>query len=268
MTVIAVSVLKAADNMPAKRRGRRRTIVPQRAPSPDLPQTEGSAEPDEEVASTGGSRASTPLPTEILESQPLDSMESQPTTITMSMTTQKRKKTPPLQMNEQQEQEIADWYRSHEMLYNRRLKEYKHVAVKTRLFEEKASQMDPPCTAKQLKVWTDSMRTTLGKLTRKKSGQEAKDYTDREKWILENFGYLTDHIRRIGPEKRKQGGQVSRPTISSFTIVFEEFKLKKNNISTFINLRYLRLKLLKNTENNKKICHIFHHKFKIYLVMQ
>ena len=32
-------------------------------------------------------------------------------------------------------------------------------------------------------------------------------------------------------------------------------------ISIFINLRYLRLKLLKNKENNKKICHIFHHNF-------
>ena len=36
----------------------------------------------------------------------------------------------------------------------------------------------------------------------------------------------------------------------------------KNDISIFINLRYLRLKLLKNKENNKKICHIFHHNLK------
>ena len=36
----------------------------------------------------------------------------------------------------------------------------------------------------------------------------------------------------------------------------------KTDISIFINLRYLRLKLLKNKENNKKICDIFHHIFK------
>ena len=36
----------------------------------------------------------------------------------------------------------------------------------------------------------------------------------------------------------------------------------KTDISIFINLRYLRLKLLKNNENNKKICHTFHHNFK------
>ena len=34
------------------------------------------------------------------------------------------------------------------------------------------------------------------------------------------------------------------------------------DISIFSNLRYLRLKLLKNKENNKKICDIFHHNFK------
>ena len=31
----------------------------------------------------------------------------------------------------------------------------------------------------------------------------------------------------------------------------------KTDISIFINLRYLQLKLLKNKENNNKICHIF-----------
>ena len=35
----------------------------------------------------------------------------------------------------------------------------------------------------------------------------------------------------------------------------------KTDISIFINLRYLPLKLLKNKENNKKICHTFHHNF-------
>ena len=33
-------------------------------------------------------------------------------------------------------------------------------------------------------------------------------------------------------------------------------------IYPFLSMRYLRLKLLKNKENNKKICDIFHHNFK------
>ena len=41
----------------------------------------------------------------------------------------------------------------------------------------------------------------------------------------------------------------------------------KTDISIFINLRYLRLKLLKNKENNKKICNIFIITAKIFLVI-
>ena len=47
-----------------------------------------------------------------------------------------------------------------------------------------------------------------------------------------------------------------------FTYINYEELNSKTDISIFINLRYLRLKLLKNKENNKKICHIFHHNFK------
>ena len=36
----------------------------------------------------------------------------------------------------------------------------------------------------------------------------------------------------------------------------------KTDKSIFINLRYLQLKLLKNKEDHKKICDIFHHYFK------
>ena len=41
----------------------------------------------------------------------------------------------------------------------------------------------------------------------------------------------------------------------------EEFKCKNRYIH-FINLRYVQLKQLKNKQNNKKICDIFHHNFK------
>ena len=36
----------------------------------------------------------------------------------------------------------------------------------------------------------------------------------------------------------------------------------KTDISIFINFRYFWLKMLKNKQNNKKLCHIFHHNFK------
>lgn len=120
----------------------------------------------------------------------------------------KRKRRMPLNLTEDQEQDVADWYRDHEILYNRRLKEYKDTKAKMHLFEKKAASMEPICTGDQLKVWIDSMRTLVGKITSKKSGDKARPRTDREDWIMQQFGYLENHIKRVVCP-RKKGGQVS-----------------------------------------------------------
>ena len=56
------------------------------------------------------------------------------------------------------------------------------------------------------------MRKSAGKLTdptKKPSGGAARILTDRDNWIMENFGYLEKHIKRIDSGKRKKGGQLS-----------------------------------------------------------
>ena len=58
----------------------------------------------------------------------------------------------------------------------------------------------------------DSMRTSVGMLTdpcKKPSGGAARILTDRDNWIMANFGYLERHIKRVDPGKRKKGGQLS-----------------------------------------------------------
>jgi hypothetical protein len=90
----------------------------------------------------------------------------------------KRKKRLPLNLTEAQQQDVADWYRKNEILYNRRL--YKDIKAKALLFVKKAASMNPICTGEQLKVCVESMRTTVGKITNKKSGDEARLRTDRE----------------------------------------------------------------------------------------
>ena len=122
----------------------------------------------------------------------------------------KRQKKEPLNLTEEQEQDVADWYRSQKMLYNRRLAEYKRIDIKSRIIDEKAKELS--CTAQQLKTWIDSMGTSVGKLTdptKKPSGGEAKILTDRDNWIMENFGYLEKHIKRVHAGKKKKGGQLS-----------------------------------------------------------
>ena len=52
-------------------------------------------------------------------------------------------------------------------------------------------------SAIDLKIWFKGMRTRYGKLTSKKSGDGAKEHTDRGTWILRSFSFLDDHISRV-----------------------------------------------------------------------
>ena len=47
-----------------------------------------------------------------------------------------------------------------------------------------------PFSAIDLKIWFKGMRTRYGKLTSKKSGDGAKEHTDRDTWILRSFSFL------------------------------------------------------------------------------
>ena len=104
-----------------------------------------------------------------------------------------------MMLTEEQEQDVADWYRENEVLYNKCKKGYRDNKLKMTLFEEKASSLGPRCTAQQLRTWIESMRTTVGKITRNTSDSrdDARTMTDREKWVMDSFGFLQDHIRRI-----------------------------------------------------------------------
>ena len=65
----------------------------------------------------------------------------------------KKQKTPPRKgqliayaFNERQEEDLAEWLRDHECLYNRKLKAYKNTAMKQRLIADKAKEFDPECS--------------------------------------------------------------------------------------------------------------------------
>jgi hypothetical protein len=49
-----------------------------------------------------------------------------------------------------QEQDLADWYKDHPVLYNRRDKNYKRTAMKDVLYSDKCKTFDPNCTGKSL----------------------------------------------------------------------------------------------------------------------
>ena len=67
-----------------------------------------------------------------------------------------------------------------------------------RLIDDKAQTLSVPCTGLQLKTWLESIRTSAGKLIKQgPSGTAKGNPTEREKWIIANFGFLEQHISRV-----------------------------------------------------------------------
>ena len=63
------------------------------------------------------------------------------------------------------------------------------------MWEKKA--VDIGVAVKSLMTWYDSVRTRVGKLTAQTSGSCARVNTDRDEFILRNFGFLKAHIVRL-----------------------------------------------------------------------
>ncbi|XP_071175088.1 uncharacterized protein [Mytilus edulis] len=111
---------------------------------------------------------------------------------------EKRKRSKPLEIPQEKQDELADWYRENEPLYNKVHYQYKDTALKNTRWQAKANELRVE-DWKTLRTWVESMRSQLGRLTREgnKSGSGRKDDTQRDKWIKEKFGFLGPHIARI-----------------------------------------------------------------------
>jgi len=107
----------------------------------------------------------------------------------------------------EQEQDVADWYKGSEWLYNFRCEAYKDTVRKDKALEDKAAQLG--YTAKELKTWIKSKKDLAAKLLKQKtSGAAAKPMTEREQWVYDNFRYAAGFAKRVAEDKRKKGGQL------------------------------------------------------------
>jgi len=114
---------------------------------------------------------------------------------------QKKKKrrriSPCVILSEATERMLGEWLEEEvPFIYNKGLGEHKDTHKIAKLFEEKAATLDPPITGPELKQWFESNRTRYGRLSKEKSGQGSRRYTEREKWILQLFRFLKPHIVR------------------------------------------------------------------------
>ena len=91
---------------------------------------------------------------------------------------------------------MVEWLKNHPLFYTKTMKEYKDIAKKVNLWNEKANELNIE-GGSMLKTWYNSIRSKVGKITDTKSGSAARTLTDRDQFLLANFGFLAPHISRV-----------------------------------------------------------------------
>ncbi|KAF5888694.1 histone-lysine N-methyltransferase PRDM9-like, partial [Clarias magur] len=179
------------------------------------------------------------------ETNPAD---NEPASGTPAPKATKKARAPALALKPEQEQEVVDWYRENEFLYNFKMADFKNREKRSRVVSEKAQQLG--VTADQLTTWVKSMRDRTGKLTKKQlSGSGRLPMTDRGKWILENFGYIQNFMKRVAEGKRKKRGQLSqkpssraRPSTRSADVAVTSPAVDSNEDDSIVSKRSTQAK--------------------------
>ena len=84
---------------------------------------------------------------------------------------------------------------------------------------------DLPFLGTTLEAWIKNMRTRFAKLIQTRSGQGARDLTQRDAWIKETFSFLRPHIVRVATRTSKVS--IKAIHIFSYCIFIH---VKQNNV--------------------------------------
>ncbi|XP_068241927.1 uncharacterized protein [Palaemon carinicauda] len=149
--------------------------------------------------------------TVILSAESQSSDGASQTLITSGQSVRKAKSRA-VMLSPKQEQDVADWYREREWLYNFRLETYRDTWRKNSAYEEKAAELG--ITSAELRTWVKSKKDLALKILKQKtSGSEAKPLTNREQWVFKNFSHAAQFAKRVAEHKWKEDGQLpSRKT--------------------------------------------------------
>ena len=201
--------LHIASTMPPKKgyNKRKRDQVVEEEETEVIPETQQQKDPEDEEEETDDEECLSNLLLQNVEADIDPEEDSQQPATTAKrkrgkkavgaseVTVQDKRRKKVCNFSDQEEDELVDWVRDHPILYVRTMKEYKDSGKNKLLWEGKAKQLGVDLTV--LLTWYKSLRTRLGKLTFKKSGEGSAEKTDRDKWILDRFDFLKKHIHRV-----------------------------------------------------------------------
>ena len=197
--------VKMGTDPPAKKKQRKGVEEEAEAPTSRGHSKSKARSRSSSTSSNDSARSPTPPPT-----PPAPSASAPP---------KKREKKKGLILTDEQETLLSDWLKENPMLYTKSMKEFKDTAKKTSMWNDKAAELDLESGA-LLRTWYESVRSKVGKLTDKKSGSNTKDLTDRDTFLMSNFGFLSKHISRV---KATPACSVSRKYISVWIYNFNNY---------------------------------------------
>ena len=91
------------------------------------------------------------------------------------------------------EKALMEWIKENQILWNSKLILFKRTDMKEALWTEKGQQLQK--TAKYLRGWWRSIKDNFTRLDKKKSGDEPKELTEREEWILNTCSFSRPLVR-------------------------------------------------------------------------
>jgi hypothetical protein len=204
LCILPCPKMNKAPIKPAKR-GRRKKIT-KATPEPSPPASEHEDlqdnpedEDDQEVIATA---AAHPVVCAVPEDDPQERPDS---ALSKSSGGRKRATRTACRLREDQEDVTIEWIALLPCLWNQKDRDFKNRAKKDGLWQEKANELG--VEVKTLKTWYTDLRDSNTKLHALKSGDPAKVYTDREKWVMRSFAFLQANIRhrsRTAPVKSVQ----------------------------------------------------------------
>lgn len=93
-------------------------------------------------------------------------------------------------LTDPQEEALVEWIQAKDGIWRRGSSQYK---TRKHLWEAKAEEMG--VTVKHLEGWWKSQKDWYVRLNNKKSGQAAKQYTDREQWVLRKLAFYSGQVK-------------------------------------------------------------------------
>ena len=92
---------------------------------------------------------------------------------------------------DEEEDQVIEWVREHQCLWNRKRSDYRNTVKKEALWAEKGAELG--LTKEHIMGWYKGLRDSHTRLLkRQKSGAGALHLTDREEWIRQKFMFLRD----------------------------------------------------------------------------